>query len=174
MATDDINQPTKHPLTLGTILCPACGGENPADAVFCGNHACHKALGEFRYVLEELNKTKGWIEHLADRVTDFAGHPHFVSLHVFWFLAWMVVNSGMVAFVGVFDAYPFGLLGIILAIEAILVTGFMLISQNRQQAYANKRAELDYELNIHAYRKLVELEKRLDALLQTDTTRGEP
>lgn len=152
---------------LGAILCPACGGENSADAVFCGNHECHKALGEFRYVLEELDAAQGWIEHLADRVAEFAGRPHFVALHVFWFVAWIAANSGMVALFGVFDAYPYSLLGIILSIEAILVTGFLLISQNRQNAYANKRAELDYELNIRAYRKLQEIERRLEALLET-------
>jgi len=48
------------------------------------------------FALRELNKTKSWIEHLADRVSEFAGHPHFVSLHVFWFVAWMVAFLGVV------------------------------------------------------------------------------
>jgi uncharacterized membrane protein len=155
-----------------TILCPACGGGNPKDAVFCGNPACHKALGEFRYVLEELNAAKSWLEYLADRVTAFAARPHFVTLHLVWFAAWIAINSGMIAVLQVFDAYPYGLLGIILAIEAILVTGFLLISQSRQQAYSDKRAELDYELNIRSYRKLVELERRLDALLEGQSSRS--
>ncbi|SMF97631.1 Protein of unknown function [Methylomagnum ishizawai] len=150
---------------LGTILCPACGGENPADAIFCGNHSCHKALGEFRYVLEELRAARHWIEHLADRVSEFAGRPQFIALHVFWFAALIAANSGRVAWLGVFDAYPYSLLGIMLSVEAILVTGFLLISQNRQHAYAHMRAELDYELNIRCYRKLLELERRLDALV---------
>ena len=167
MSAETSRSPGLRPANLGTILCPACGGENPADAVFCGNHDCHKALGEFRYVLEELDAARGWVEHVADRVTEFTGRPHFVTVHVAWFAVWMAVNSGMIAMVGFFDAYPFGLLGLILAIEAILVTGFLLISQNRQQAYADKRAELDYELNIRSYRKLQELERRLDALIQT-------
>jgi hypothetical protein len=56
------------------IFCPACGGENPADAVFCGNHSCHKALGEFKYVLEELNhprQSRGLIV-----VSPSKGHVH--------------------------------------------------------------------------------------------------
>ncbi|MBA2590983.1 MAG: hypothetical protein M3495_19920 [Pseudomonadota bacterium] len=39
------------------IICPCCQCENPHDAVFCGNAECHKALGEFRYVTEELMET---------------------------------------------------------------------------------------------------------------------
>ncbi|MCI0668660.1 MAG: DUF1003 domain-containing protein [Methylococcaceae bacterium] len=155
-----------------TIVCPACGGENPADAIFCASHACHKALGEFDYVLEELEARRGWIEHLADRVTGFAGRPHFVTFHLVWFVIWVLANSGLVAFLSGFDAYPFALLSFILAIEAILMTGFLLISQNRQQAYSEKRAELDYEVNIRSYRKLIELEKRLDALVRAHASNG--
>lgn len=148
----------------GFIICPACGGENPEDAVFCGSHQCHKALGEFKYVLEELQSTKNWIEHLADRVTGFIAKPQFVILHILWFAIWILANEGYFVELPNFDEYPYSLLGIILAIEAVLITGFLLISQNHQTAYSEKRAELDYEVNIRSYRKLLELEKRLDSL----------
>ena len=148
----------------GIIICPACGGENPDDAVFCGNHECHKALGEFKYVLEELLAERSGIERLADYVTEFVGKPYFIIIHVVWFVIWIIANSGLVGHLQIFDEYPFSLLGIILGIEAILITGFLLISQNYQNAYAEKRAELDYEINIRSYRKLIELEKRLDLL----------
>ena len=158
---------SKTDISVDSIYCPACGTPNSADAVFCVKHGCHKALGEFEYVIEELEAAKSWIEHLADRVTEFAGRPHFVTLHVLWFGLWMAANSGAIMFVSAFDEYPFSLLGLILSIEAILVTGFLLISQNRQQTYADKRAELDYEVNVRCYRKLLEVEKRLDQLQQT-------
>ncbi len=149
----------------GFILCPACGGENPEDAVFCGNHQCHKALGEFKYVLEELQATKSWIQRLADKVSDFIAKPHFIVFHMVWFTAWILANEGFFGQIPNFDEYPYSLLGIILAIEAVLITGFLLISQSRQNAYSDKRAELDYEVNIRSYRKIIELEKRLDSLL---------
>jgi uncharacterized membrane protein len=149
----------------GIIICPACGGENPEDAVFCGNLECHKALGEFKYVLEELLVAKSWIERLADRVTLFVSRPHFVTLHVLWFILWILANEGFIWGFQRFDEYPYSLLGIILAIEAILITGFLLISQHYQYDYSEKRAELDYEINIRSYRKLLELEKRLDSML---------
>ncbi|WP_411728159.1 MFS transporter [Methyloglobulus sp.] len=149
----------------GIIICPACGGENTEDVVFCGNHQCHKALGEFKYVLEEIQATKNWIERLADKVTDFIAKPQFVILHILWFTVWVLANEGFFGGLRNFDEYPYSLLEIILAIEAVLITGFLLISQNHQSAHSEKRAELDYEVNIRSYRKLVELEKRLDRAL---------
>lgn len=145
-----------------TVICPACGGTNSEDAVFCANSECHKALGEFNYVLEELQQSKSRLERLADRVTLFVSKPHFVTVHLLWFLSWILVNSGVAGFFLVFDDYPYSLLGIVLAIEAILITGFVLISQSRQYAYSEKRAELDYEVSVRSYRKLIELEQRKD------------
>lgn len=166
------NAGTGFQLAPAVIICPACGGENPADAVFCGNHACHKALGEFKYVLEELMVGKSWLERMADRVTLFVSRPQFIVLHLVWFAVWILANEGYIEAVKRFDEYPYGLLGIILAVEAILITGFVLISQHYQYDYSEKRAELDYEINIRAYRKLIELEKRLETLTNSET-RGE-
>ena len=53
---------------------------------------------------------------------------------------------------------------ILLAIEAILITGFLLISQGRQGRHAEQRAELDYVVNVRSYRKLLEIESRLERL----------
>jgi uncharacterized membrane protein len=85
--------------------------------------------------------------------------------------------GGMVAFWA--DEYPFGLLGIILSVEAIFITGFLLISSNRQSAHANKRAELDYEVNVRTYRLInkadsvlstvIERLEKLEAVLVTET-----
>ncbi|MGR9045742.1 MAG: MFS transporter [Gammaproteobacteria bacterium] len=155
-------------IEAGAVFCPACGGENAADAVFCGNAACHKALGEFKYVLEELLAEKNWIERFADRVTLFVSKPHFITLHMLWFMIWIAINSGILGYFQRFDEYPYDFLGIILSIEAILITGFLLISQNHQTAYSEKRAELDYEITIRSYRKLIELERRLNQLAGDD------
>ncbi len=150
---------------LDPIVCPVCHGENLGDAVFCGNPACRKALGEFDYVLEKMAEKSTPLERLADKITRFTGHPHFVTVHVLWFFVWVVVNSGMIAIFSVFDNYPYSLLGIILSIEAILITSFVLISQNRENVYSEKRAELDYEVNVKSYRKLNELQKVLGDLV---------
>ncbi|MGH8658547.1 MAG: DUF1003 domain-containing protein [Gammaproteobacteria bacterium] len=148
------------------IICPVCQGENPGDAVFCQNPVCHKALGEFSFVTEEFAAKSSWLERVADRVTRFTGQPHFITVHVVWFGIWVALNTGTLAILGTFDAYPYSMLGILLAIEAILITSFLLISQNRQNVYTDKRAELDYEVNVRSYRKLKELQETLGALTQ--------
>jgi Protein of unknown function (DUF1003) len=137
-----------------SVVCPVCGGSNSPDAVFCGNPACHKALGDFKYVLEELRAEAQWHHLLADHVTALIAKPHFVAAHFLWFAVWVAFNTGIFAFVRAFDDYPFFLLVTILAIETILITIFVLISNIRQSTHADKRAELDYEVNVLTYREI--------------------
>jgi uncharacterized membrane protein len=146
------------------IQCPACGGTNEANAVFCGNAACHKAIGGFSYVLEELERDTSRIAKLAQRVAEASGRPHFVTAHLIWFALWILLNSGLIAFFTAFDAYPYGLLGIILSIEGVLITLFLLVSSNRQTAHAEKRAALDYEVNVRTWRLVNHLADRLDEI----------
>ena len=147
-------------------VCPACGGENEAEAIFCGNPSCRKALGEFKYVAEELGSATHWHESLAEKVTEFIGRPQFLLVHISWFAVWVLINSGLVAvmYLHPFDNYPFGLLGIILTAEAILITGFILISQNRQNAHAEKLAEIDYEISVRTYRQVTRVAEALDSI----------
>ena len=134
---------------------------NSADAVFCANPECHKALGEFRFAEEELAREARAHEKIADRVAAFIGNPYFIVLHAVWFLLWIALNTGLITLSPMFDAYPFGLLGIILSIEAIFITGFLLISQNRQGSRADKRSELDYEVNVRTFRELQKMKEVL-------------
>jgi uncharacterized membrane protein len=152
-------------LAQNTVICPQCGGSNAADAVFCANPACHKALGEFRYANEEIARDARVHEKIADRIAAFIGNPYFIVVHAVWFLLWIAVNTGVIAVSRMFDVYPFGLLGIILSIEAIFITGFLLISQNRQGAHADKRSELDYEVNVKTFREIQQMKSLLAEIL---------
>ncbi len=86
------------------ITRPACRMENPADAVFCGNAHCHKALGEFPYAGRADQSSTTRLEKTADQHA--STYWHFVTLHVAWFVAWIALNSGMLSFVMVFDTFP--------------------------------------------------------------------
>lgn len=143
----------------GTIPCPACGSENRGDSIFCAD--CHKALGPFRYVREEVNAATSRYERLAERVTRFVGRPQYFVVHILWIGFWMLANTGLLVMVHQFDAYPYNLLGILLGVEAILITGFLLFSQNRQQAQQDTFAELEYEVNVRSYRELQEVKAML-------------
>lgn len=142
-----------------TVSCPACGGENTAEAIFC--RACHKALGPFRYVREEVEAATSRYEKLAERVTNFVGRPQFFVVHILWIGFWILANTGLLMVVRRFDEYPYNLLGILLGVEAILITGFLLFSQNRQQAQADTFAELEYEVNVRAYREIQDVKAML-------------
>ena len=71
----------------------------------------------------------------------------FVVLHVVWFGAWIVWNT--VVPHG-FDRYPFGLLTLIVSLEAIFLSTFVLISQNQQSAHTDDRAKQDFQTNVYA------------------------
>ncbi len=146
------------------IVCPACHGENPPDAVFCGDPQCGKALGEFAYVSEEFNKDSTIVEKIADRVTQFTGKPAFVFIHVFWFMLWFLINSGLITASLIFDSYPFEVLTLLLSIEAVLITAFLLISAARRKAHEDHHVKLEYEYNIRTYRILMRVEENLKTL----------
>jgi uncharacterized membrane protein len=154
---------------MPVLHCPACGGTNAPDAVFCADSACHKALGPFEYAGEVLELRARWHERLAERVVAWVGHGAFFAVHLLWFLLWCAINVGTVRGIRPFDLYPFGLLGILLAGEAILLSGFVLISQNRQQVKIDLRMELDYEVCVRTYREvhaIGEAVRRLEAPME--------
>jgi uncharacterized protein DUF1003 len=148
------------------ITCPVCGGTNPPDAVFCGNTGCRKALGNFQYVIEALRAEAQWHHVLADRVTALISKPHCVAAHVLWLVAWVALNTGVFAFVRSFDEYPFFLLVTILAIETLLITIFVLISNIRQSTHADKRAECDYEVSVQTYREITKMSAMMQKLVE--------
>ena len=89
-------------------------------------------------------------DRVADAITRFAGSMSFVYLHVGWFAVWIVLNAGLVGSAVVFDDFPFGLLTMIVSLEAIFLSTFVMISQNREATRAEVRANLDFETNLTA------------------------
>ena len=86
----------------------------------------------------------------ADRITRFAGSLNFVYIHSVWFGAWVLLNLGMLGFSFKFDPYPFGLLTMIVSLEAIFLSTFVMVSQNRQAKRSELRAQMDFETNLRA------------------------
>lgn len=73
---------------------------------------------------------RGLQERLADGITSRSGRLSFVYLHAIWFGAWILANTGWLG-VRVFDPFPYGLLTMIVSLEAIFLSAFVLIRQNR-------------------------------------------
>ena len=87
-------------------------------------------------------------DHTADSITSFAGSMRFVYIHIIWFGVWIALNVGLIKVDHEFDKFPFGLLTMIVSLEAIFLSTFVMISQNRQAARSDLRSELDFENNI--------------------------
>lgn len=98
---------------------------------------------------DEAEATKSLQERGADRITRFSGSMTFVYIHAAWFVAWIIINLGLIG-VPPFDPYPFGLLTLIVSLEAIFLSTFVLLSQNRQAVIADHRADLDLQINLLA------------------------
>jgi len=86
----------------------------------------------------------------ADKVTKFAGSLNFVYLHSVWFVVWIAINVGLVGASAKFDKFPFGLLTMIVSLEAIFLSTFVMVSQNRQAARSETRSQVDFESNLQS------------------------
>jgi uncharacterized membrane protein len=76
---------------------------------------------------------------IADVITGFAGSMTFVYVHMAWFAFWILLPV---------EKYPFGLLTMIVSLEAIFLSTFVMISQNREAQRSEIRAQLDFETNV--------------------------
>jgi len=95
---------------------------------------------------KEEERSRGYEERIADVITRFTGTMAFVYLHVALFAGWIVVNLGWTP-LPVFDE-SLVLLAMCASVEAIFLSTFVLISQNRMAALADKRADLDLQISL--------------------------
>ncbi|ADP80686.1 DUF1003 domain-containing protein [Pseudofrankia inefficax] len=89
-------------------------------------------------------------ERLSDVITEFAGSMTFVYVHAVWFAGWILMNEGCFGRGLVFDRFPYGLLTMVVSLEAIFLSTFVLISQNRDAHRQNVRSDLDYQADVRA------------------------
>ena len=127
----------------------------------------------------EGRRPPGEIENeVAGQITDFAGSMRFVYLHTLWFGLLVLANSGLLLVMGFglvpWDPFPFGLLTLIVSLEAIFLSTFVMIAQNRQSAVADARAKEDYEINVKAEREIARLTLLIEALVQHELNTDTP
>jgi uncharacterized membrane protein len=102
-------------------------------------------------------------DRIADAVTDFSGRTVFVYVHIAWFGLWILINEGALGFKP-FDPFPYGLLTMVVSLEAIFLSTFVLISQNRLSEEAERRADLDLHIGLLTEHELTRVLKMLDAI----------
>ena len=103
-------------------------------------------------------------EAFSDFVVLQGGRPSVIALHAVWFAVWMSWNSGRIPGLRPFDPYPFMGLSTIVSLEAIFLSLFILVSQNRATRRADERAHLDLQINLMAERESTKMLQLLRAL----------
>jgi uncharacterized membrane protein len=99
---------------------------------------------------EEFARRRSTLDRVSDAITGFVGSIEFVLAHAAVLLAWVLLNASWALGEHAFDPYPYQFLNLVLAVEAVLLGTFVLMSQNRQSRQAEQRAHLDLQVSLLA------------------------
>ncbi len=113
----------------------------------------------------KLNQQRTKEEKIADFFTKFFGSLYFAAFHIIWFIIWIVWNIGWLN-LKPFDPFPFGLLTMIVSLEAIFLSIFVLVSQNREAKIDRLRNEVDLQINLTAEQEITKILSLLKILLE--------
>jgi len=116
-----------------------------------------------RNVNIEVEENLSTLQKIADWIAWFSGSMPFLLINCIWFGAWILVNTVHLG-IPAFDPYPFGLLTMIVSLEAIFLSCFVLISQNRQAEKDHVRSDVEYEVNIKAELEVAHLHEKTDRI----------
>ena len=118
---------------------------------------------------QAANRRRSCSEAIYEFVGSSIGTLKFVAFQLIGTVLWVVINAGLMAPVRPFDPYPFPILNQIIALEAVLMTAFVLMKQNRMSRLADRRAHLGLQINLLTEREttkiigmLLEIGKRFD------------
>jgi len=100
--------------------------------------------------IRRFNNVRQLEDRVSDRITSFAGSLNFIYIHFVWFAIWIADNLGLFGKSAVFDGFPFGLLTMAVSLEAIFLSTFVMVSQNRQSARTDLRSQIDFESNLQS------------------------
>jgi CRP/FNR family transcriptional regulator, cyclic AMP receptor protein len=112
---------------------------------------------------EEAEEKISPLQRIADWIAWFSGSMLFLVLNAVWFIIWIAVNVWDFG-IAQFDPFPFGLLTMIVSLEAIFLSCFVLISQNRQAEKDRVRSDIEYEVNIKAELEIAHLHEKTDRI----------
>lgn len=119
-----------------------------------------------RNVNEETEDKRSRVMKVADWISEFSGSLEFLFIHIGLFFIWIVLNSGPLSKLpfGAFDPFPYGLLTMCVSLEAIILSVFVLLSQNRQVARDRVRNDIEYDVNLKAELEIAHLHEKFDHL----------
>ncbi len=124
-------------------------------------HRNIRALLEVRRKFEQQRSLQ---DRIVDAITFFTGNIRFVYLHLLLFGGWIVFNMGVIPGIKPFDPFPFVMLAMAASVEAIFLSTFVLITQNRMAQISERRAELDLQISLLAEHEVTRLLSMVDAI----------
>ena len=123
----------------------------------------HTASRNVDEVAEDRRTT---VMKVADWISGFSGSIPFLVIHLVLFAAWIGLNTGPLkrTAAGNWDPFPFGLLTMVVSLEAIILSVFVLLSQNRQAARDSLRNQVQYDVNLKAELEIAHLHEKVDRM----------
>src|SRR5438034_11332220 len=102
------------------------------------------------------------LDRVSDAITQFIGSLPFLMLHLVWFTGWIAWN--LAPRTHHFDPFPFNLLGVVVSCEAVILSSFILITQNRMQRLAERRSHLELQINMLAEQEATKMLEMLASI----------
>jgi uncharacterized membrane protein len=131
------------------------------------NHSLNETIERYIRTIVHLKmsaaRERNSQDKVADAITGFSGRMTFIYFHIIWFAAWVILNTGWLGN-SPFDPYPYGLLTTIVSLEAIFLSTFVLISQNRMGQLSEQRADLDLHIDLLTEYEITRVLQMLDAI----------
>ena len=137
------------------------GGNMPSAAI--------ESIEAIARLEQEFLQQRSFLNRLTDAIADFTGSIVFVLVHLVAFVVWFLINTGVLTFIRPFDPYPFVLLGMAVSCEAVLLSTFVLMKQNRMSARSERRDQLHLQIALLTEK---ELTKVLQAIRQISKHEG--
>ena len=119
-----------------------------------------------RNINVETEDHRTWVMRITDWISLFSGSLPFLFIHVVVFAIWIALNVDPLkeTWYGNWDPFPFGFLTMCVSLEAIILSVFVLLSQNRQAARDRVRNEIEYDVNLKAELEISHLHEKVDAM----------
>jgi uncharacterized membrane protein len=123
-----------------------------------------RGIREIAQIEKRNQDARSRMDHFSVSITNFAGSATAIVIHLIWFALWILMNVHAIRGIAAFDPFPFSFLTMVVSLEAIFLTLFVLISQNRMSEEADRRALLDLEINILAERETTMILRMLNEI----------
>jgi uncharacterized membrane protein len=126
-------------------------------------HVIERNICTMEEIKEREENRKDIHDRIAEKFTNFSGTMLFVYLNAGFFGVWILMNSKMFG-LKPFDPFPFGMLTMIVSLEAIFLSLFVLITQNRMEEANQKKADLDLQINLLTEHEVTRLLAMVEAI----------